>query len=630
MKRSGFDISNVIMGGVLLSIGVLVGGFQYQLTQTTAQFVDTFRAQNSSEMASGDVFRISSSLNAVTASLNWVCISAEQDGHVFFERQRGSCGTSFFQRGLTVVLPTNSSIIVHLTLRLPTALEISFGVSLCIQLLSLGLIFWGTKHAEALAHREDARLAELATQVAHDIRSPLAALDSVMRDLSQLPEEKRSIVRSAVSRIRDIANDLVERNRDLRIAGERSAAGILEAVSAPVEVHLVSSHLEPLISEKRLQFRSRMNVDIDGRLDASSYGLFARFQPVALKRVLSNLVNNAVEAIGDKGCVIVELTREAGSVVIKVSDNGKGIEPKVLPRLGAKGVTHDKAGGTGLGLYHARASVESWGGRLDIQSELGKGTAVTLRLPQAPAPAWFVSELQIEPGGAIVILDDDASIHQVWQDRFDSLRIKEGPVEMFHFSTPKEFGDWVRSGHSAAAKAIFLMDYELLGYSETGLNLIEEFGLGSRAVLVTSRFEERSILDECLRLGVRMIPKGMAGFVPIRTKGNPEAADACDAVLIDDDKLVRMVWTVSAKANGKALQVYESPSDFDKVSAGLNKRIPIYVDSQLADGCKGEEFARELSARGFKRIILCTGRSPAAFAGMPWINSVVGKEAPWS
>ena len=64
------------------------------------------------------------------------------------------------------------------------------------------------------------------------------------------------------------------------------------------------------------------------------------------------------------------------------------------------------------------------------------------------------------------------------------------------------------------------MDYEIYGSKESGLDLIEELGLGAQAVLVTSRFDEAGIRGRCDRLGVKLIPKSMSGFVPIEVFGN--------------------------------------------------------------------------------------------------------------
>ena len=363
-----------------------------------------------------------------------------------------------------------------------------------------------------------AAIAETASQVAHDIRSPLAALDCVMQDVSQLPEKRRNMMRSAAARIRDIANSLIEKNRAFQApkAGEPAPVA---ASTAPDGVHLLSSLLDPLVTEKRVQFQSKPGVVLDARLDEASYGLFAEIQPAEFKRVLSNLINNGVEALADKGAVTVSLAREDGKILLTVHDNGKGIAAEILPRLGRKGETHDKAGGSGLGLYHAKTCVEAWGGSLSIESEPSQGTTVAIRLPRARPPAWFVSELEIRPGSAVVVFDDDPSIHQVWQGRFDSLRAKEHGISVFDFETPERLRGWVSDMAPSAGNVLYLLDYEIRGHQETGLSLAEELRIGERAILVTSRFEEKRILEGCLRLKMRMIPKGMAGFVPISIRG---------------------------------------------------------------------------------------------------------------
>lgn len=355
----------------------------------------------------------------------------------------------------------------------------------------------------------------LASQVAHDIKSPLAALAVVEKDLSQLGEETRILLRSAVGRIRDIANNLIETNREIKASIGGSSGALANAPASPAPtVELLSSHVDSLITEKRLQFRAKGGVEIEARLGAPAYGLFARIVPSEFKRDLSNLINNAVEAVGENGKVGVDLNSADGRVILKVQDSGRGISPELLPRLGRRGVTSGKPGGLGLGLYHAKANLESWGGTLDIQSKPGAGTTVFVGLPKAQPPGWFAASLELEPDVPVVVLDDDSSIHQVWQSRLDSMRARDQGVEALHFSAPFEFRSWTKRDPRAKS-ALFLMDYELAGHKETGLSLIEELGLRDRAILVTSHSDEKDILAECLRLDVRMIPKGLAGFVPI-------------------------------------------------------------------------------------------------------------------
>ncbi|MFA5139211.1 MAG: HAMP domain-containing sensor histidine kinase [Elusimicrobiota bacterium] len=480
------------------------------------------------------------------------------------------------------------------------------------------------------AHRMEAQLSalgELASQVAHDIRSPLAALDSVTNSTANLPEEKRILIRGAISRIRDIANQLIERTRKAQTSTQGAEPDGSPVSTSAVSVELLSSHIELLITEKRMQFRPKIGVDIEARLDAASYGLFVRMQPTEFKRVLSNLINNAVEAVSENGTVRVFVWGAADQVVIQVKDSGKGIPPEILPKLGRRGETHEKAGGSGLGLYHAKSTMESWGGSLAISSELGRGTTVTLTLPQAQAPAWFVPRLEVAPGSRIVVLDDDASIHQVWQGRFESACAKEHGIESFHFSTPEELRGWARAHTDIRKDALYLMDYELIGYRETGLELIEELGLSERAILITSRFEEKGVLESCRRLKVRMIPKGLAAFVPISIA---DAARAHDAVLLDNDALVHMTWRIAAESKGVRLSAFRTPEELLSALERMPKDMPIYIDSELDAGQKGEDVAKDLHAHGFTELYLATGYDPESLPPMPWIKRVVGKEPPWA
>ena len=455
-------------------------------------------------------------------------------------------------------------------------------------------------------------------QVAHDVRSPLAALEVAAGEASRLPEEQRLLIRGAVGRIRDIANSMLNRVP----AAESAAAG------EEPRAKLLSSLIEPLITEKRLQFRSRSGVDIEARLDAPSYGVFAKVQPVEFKRLLSNLVDNSVEAFPDgRGCVRVTLSARDGAALVAVRDDGKGISTDVLARLGRRGETHGKAGGSGLGLHHARSSVESWGGSLDIASEPGHGAVVTVSLPLTPAPAWFASELVLAPRQAAVVLDDDPSIHRIWDGRLSPLAARG--IEVVHVSTPEELRAWAGAEAAKALGARYLLDQELAGRAETGLSLAEELGLGGRAVLVTSRSEEPSVLEGCRRLGLTLIPKGLAGLVPIRVESPGGPRERWDAVLIDDDALTRATWKSAAARRGKTFRSFASPADFLKQASAIDPSTPVYIDSELGDGAKGEEAALKIRELGFGEIWLATGHPPERFAGLAHLRGVVGKEPPW-
>jgi signal transduction histidine kinase len=332
-------------------------------------------------------------------------------------------------------------------------------------------------------------VSDLSAQVAHDIRSPLAALESASAGF-KLTDEQQMLVKGAISRIQGIANDLLSKYRQGSVGSTDPVSGALQ--SAAAETVNLARIIEPIISEKRLQYRSRPDISINFAPVAEAGDINALCQPKEFQRIISNLVNNAAEAM-EKGAITVSLAVDSKNAIVKVSDTGKGIPPEILAKLGRKGETHGKAGGTGLGLYHARTSAEAWGGGLAIESELGRGTTVTITLPRA----------------------DTAGMNRM-------------------------------------------------------------------------------------------------------------------AVLIDDDALVHMTWKVAARTKGIALKAFKSPDDFLANLETFPKDTPIYIDSDLGSGIKGEDIAKTIHAKGFATIYLETGHSPGSFQKMPWIKEVISKDPPWA
>jgi len=102
-----------------------------------------------------------------------------------------------------------------------------------------------------------------------------------------------------------------------------------------------------------------------------------------IKRVLLNVINNALEAMGAAGGELrLRTSAEGGGVVIAVEDDGPGMED--VERIFEPHYT-TKVKGTGLGLAIARQIVEEHGGRIEVESALGRGARVRIRLPAAPA-----------------------------------------------------------------------------------------------------------------------------------------------------------------------------------------------------------------------------------------------------
>lgn len=467
---------------------------------------------------------------------------------------------------------------------------------------------------------------ELGSQVAHDILSPLAALEVAVRGMSGLPEGKRLLIRAAAGRIQDIANSLLESRRALTTedATVKTTAALPQEASVPV---LLSALIGPLISEKRMEHRSKGRA-VEIAFDNRSYGLFARVQPVEFARVLSNLVNNGVEALpAEGGRVTVTLSGGDQSAVVAVTDNGSGIDAARLPGI-LHGGSAGKPQGSGLGFRHARTCVDLWGGSIDISSKVDFGTEVRLSLPLVPAENWFVSRLRLTPGFPIVAVDDDPSIHAVWRERFHAAKDLRGQP-LYLLSTAEQLREWVRMNPALSSNATFLVDYELADDGVSGLSLIEDLGIARRSVLVTSRYAEPQVIEECRRLNVRMVPKGLAGELPLILEQPAFSPDDFDAVLIDDDLLVRDTWLEAAARAGKRCAVFSSAREFVAEASGISRTTPIYVDAHLANNERGETESRRIHELGFEQIYLATGYAEAVVGRHAHLRGVVGKAPPW-
>jgi len=371
-----------------------------------------------------------------------------------------------------------------------------------------------TYHDESirLAHFESK--SKIAQQIAHDVRSPLAALNMATSETYHLPEAERVLIRSAIHRINDIVNSLLSQYKK-----EKASSPTVQInPDATLSLSLISGVIDSIVSEKRLQFRSQMGLEISTLFSEDSYGLFAKINESVLKRVISNLINNSVESLDGEGLIQIKLTSSDRKIQIRIEDNGRGIPATILSRLGQRGETHGKAEGHGLGLFHAKTSVENWGGAFGITSTENLGTHIELTIPQVESPAWFVPELVLGTRSQIVIVDDDVSIHQIWDRRYEEYDLGKHQIQLKHFSTPQEFMNWFNStaGQIDLQSTRFLIDQEFLGHSHSGTSLIQTLGIEDRSFLVTSHFEDAPTLKKCEDLKIGLIPKMLASLVPIR------------------------------------------------------------------------------------------------------------------
>ncbi len=223
-----------------------------------------------------------------------------------------------------------------------------------------------------------AELAELAGSFIHEIKNHLSTLGLNLQLLAedfqdpQSQRERRALER--VQRVQGECQRLVDKSNDfLRFAQAQNL------VCAPAD-------LAEVIDEM-LDFFGPMARA--GGIEIKCYvppGLVTSLDRDLFKQALLNLLLNAQQAMPQGGELTIQAVAGPGVVSLSLIDTGKGMTPEVLAKAFQPFFTA-RQGGTGLGLPTTRKIVEAHGGSIRAESEVGRGTKFTIRLPVAPQEA---------------------------------------------------------------------------------------------------------------------------------------------------------------------------------------------------------------------------------------------------
>ena len=242
-----------------------------------------------------------------------------------------------------------------------------------------------------------------------------------------------------------------------------------------------------------------------------------------------------------------------------------------------------------------------------------------MRLLKATAPNWFAPVINLPKSlSAVVVLDDDSSIHSVWAERFTALKRQLNHYDFFH---GVDFTRWIAE-HSIE-NTLFLMDYELLGESQSGLDVLESLNLQDHCYLVTSRYDNLRIRERCRARGIKIIPKYYAAHIPLKERGKHKI------MLIDNEQMVRWTWADIARGLGERFFAFADAQAFFAVLDDYPKDTVIYIDAELDKGERGEQVAKVLYDKGYHNLYLATGHPPHHFSALTRLKGVVGKTPPF-
>jgi two-component system, NtrC family, sensor histidine kinase HydH len=225
---------------------------------------------------------------------------------------------------------------------------------------------------EQLAYAE---VAELAGGFIHEIKNHLSTLGLNLQLLAedfqdpQTQPQRRALDRiqrlqGECQRLVDISNDFL---RFARVTNLQLAPADLTTV-----VEEMVDFFGPTAQKANITIKVYIPADLPPvELDRDLF-----------RQALLNLMLNAEQAMPSGGEITIQATREAELVCLSLIDTGKGMTPEVLGRI-FKPFFSTKPGGTGLGLPTTRKIIRAHGGALEVQSEVGRGTKFTIRLPIA-------------------------------------------------------------------------------------------------------------------------------------------------------------------------------------------------------------------------------------------------------
>ena len=217
-------------------------------------------------------------------------------------------------------------------------------------------------------------LAELAGSLAHEIKNPLSVIRMNMELLAEdladaeTPSERRALakidtVQKQCTRLENLLQDFLKFTRlhDLELS-----PGSLNDV-----VERVLAFFEPQAKHSDIDFIRFLDPALPSiKLDEQT-----------LHAALLNLVKNSLEAMPDGGQLLARTRLTRNGVALDLIDTGCGMDSKTAMRM-FEAFFSTKSGGSGLGLPTARKIIEAHGGRISVQSEVGRGTQFTIEFPQ--------------------------------------------------------------------------------------------------------------------------------------------------------------------------------------------------------------------------------------------------------
>ena len=216
-----------------------------------------------------------------------------------------------------------------------------------------------------------ATIGKMAAHVAHEIRNPLSTIGGFARAIQKKPDQ--------VDRVAKNAKIIAEESTRL----ENMLKGVMDFSRPSAPVPKLADFNATVEAAFRTQSEILSSRNVHSNLDLDRSIPEIHFDENQMLQVLHNMIRNAAESMPQGGALNLKTGREGDLIYLLISDSGSGIAAPILDRLFDPFFT-TKPDGTGLGLAVSKKILDDHGGRIEVQSQVGKGTTFKILLPTAP------------------------------------------------------------------------------------------------------------------------------------------------------------------------------------------------------------------------------------------------------
>jgi len=217
-----------------------------------------------------------------------------------------------------------------------------------------------------------AAIGETAAMVGHDLRNPLQVIYNSLY-LLKTGLGKSSLSSKQKDSLDQLVDIVIEQSKYMN-----KIVSDLQDYTKTLKVEIADSEIETIINEAMSTSTIPQNVNASIEIENGFPAI--PVDPVLMKRVFTNLITNAVHAMPDGGQLKIAVGRMKEDVVINVTDTGVGIAKENLDKIFTPLFT-TKAKGQGFGLAVCRRLIEAHGGKINVESEVNKGTKFIITLP---------------------------------------------------------------------------------------------------------------------------------------------------------------------------------------------------------------------------------------------------------